>query len=73
MPRRGGADAIPSESNRPRAVEIEAEVRQVKTMADGTINLTLNIPEYCMSQAQILMGWVRDEVRAVIEIQRPGD
>ena len=31
-----------SKSKRPRAVEIEAEVRQIKTMADGTVNLTLN-------------------------------
>jgi len=51
-----------------RAVEIEAEVRQVKTMADGTINLTLNLPEYCLPQAGILMGWVREMVRVVVQI-----
>ncbi len=49
-----------------KAVELEAEVRQLKTMADGTVNLTLNIPEYCMEQAKILMGWLKDEVRLVI-------
>jgi hypothetical protein len=51
-----------------KAVEIEAEVRQVKTMADGTVNLTLNLPEYCLPQAQVLMGWVRDMIRAPIQI-----
>ena len=57
-----------SKSKRPRAVEIEAEVRQVKTMADGTVNLTLNLPEYCLPQAQVLMGWVREQVKAVISV-----
>jgi hypothetical protein len=30
-----------------KAVEVRAEVRQVKTMVDGTINITLNLPEDC--------------------------
>jgi hypothetical protein len=34
-----------------KAVEFVAEVRQVKTMADHTVNLTLNMPEYCVQQA----------------------
>lgn len=34
-----------------KAVEFVAEVRQVKTMADHTVNVTLNLPEYCISQA----------------------
>jgi hypothetical protein len=57
-----------NKSKTPRAVEIEAEVRQVKTMADGTINLTLNLPEYCLPQAGVLMGWVRKQIKAVIQI-----
>lgn len=57
-----------SKNPKPRAVEVEAEVRQVKTMADGTVNITLNLPEYCLPQSQILMGWVRGQVRAVIQI-----
>jgi hypothetical protein len=55
-------------SKTPRAVEIEAEVRQVKTMADGSVNVILNLPEYCMPQAQVLMGWVREQVKAVISV-----
>lgn len=58
-----------SRSQTPRAVEIEAEVRQIKTMADGSVNLTLNLPEYCMPQAQVLMGWVNEMVDAVIQIK----
>jgi len=50
-----------------RAVEIRAEVRQVRTMADHTVNVILNLPEDCMEQAKILLGWQGDEVKAVIE------
>ena len=52
-----------------KAVEVEAEVRQVKTMADGTVNVTLNLPEYCLDQAAILLGWVKEQVRVVIEVR----
>lgn len=38
-----------------KAVEFVAEVRQVKTMADHTVNLTLNLPEYCVKQAAWFM------------------
>lgn len=34
-----------------RGVEFVAEIRQVKTMADHTFNLTLNLPEYNDAQA----------------------
>jgi len=49
-----------------RAVEIRAEVRQIKTMADGTINLVLNLPEDCREQAKILLDWLKLEVKVVI-------
>lgn len=50
-----------------RAVEIRAEVRQIKTMADGTINLILNLPEDCKEQVKVLLDWIGLEVRAVLE------
>ena len=50
-----------------KAVEIRAEVRQVKTMADHTINVTINLPEDCLEQAKILLGWQGNEVKAVIQ------
>lgn len=47
------------------AIEFEAELRQIKTMADGTANVTLNLPEYSMPQAQEMMGWLLGRVRVV--------
>lgn len=55
--------------NEVKAVEIRAEVRQVKTMAgtDHSINVIFNLPEDCIEQAKILLSWVGDEVRMVVE------
>lgn len=49
-----------------KAVELVAELRQIKTMADGTYNVTLNCPEYTVEQVAILLGWLKDEVKLVI-------
>ena len=49
-----------------KAVEFEAELRQVKSMADHTYNLTLNIPEYCLPQVKEMMGWLANEVKVAI-------
>ena len=51
------------------AVEIDAEVRQVKSMVDGSVNVTLNLPEYCIPQAKTLLGWIGDAVKVVIQIK----
>lgn len=50
----------------PVAVEFEAEMRQVKSMADGTYNLVLNVPEYCLPQVQTMMGWLKSLIRVVM-------
>jgi hypothetical protein len=50
-----------------KAVEIRAEVKAVKTRVDHTVDITLNLPEYCLEQAKILLGWQGDEVKALIE------
>jgi hypothetical protein len=50
-----------------KAVEIRAELRQVKSMADHTYNVTINVPEDCLPQVQQLMAWIGNEVKAVIE------
>jgi len=55
-------------SKKVKAVEIDAELRQIKTMADGTVNVILNIPEYCMPQAQQMLEWIKEQVRAVITV-----
>lgn len=49
-----------------KAVEVRAEIRQVKTMADFTINLTLNLEEGCIEQAKKLLEWQGDIIRAII-------
>ena len=51
-----------------RAVELHAEVWQVKTMADGSVNLVLRLPEYCMPQAGELLQWHHELVRVVVEL-----
>ena len=50
-----------------KAVEIEAELRQIRTMTDGTVNIILNVPEYCMPQVKIMMDWLKDNVKVVLE------
>lgn len=45
------------------SIEARAEVRQIRTMADGTINLILNLPEDCIPQAKAAMDWIGLEVR----------
>ena len=49
-----------------KAVEFEAEMRQIKSMADGTYNIVLNVPEYCLPQVQTMMGWLQSQVKVVM-------
>lgn len=49
-----------------KAVEVRAEIRQIKTMADGTINVILNLPEDCKEQCKVILDWLGYEVKAVI-------
>ena len=49
-----------------KAIEIRAEVRQIRTMADHTVNVIFNIPEDCLPQVKVLLGWIGNEVKAVI-------
>ena len=38
-------------------IRFQAEVRAVKTMVDGSINVTLNLPEYCKEQGKKFIDW----------------
>jgi len=49
-----------------KAVEVRAELRQIKTMADGTVTITLNLPEDCKEQVKVLLDWLQLELKAVI-------
>ena len=57
-------------TNDVKAVEVRAELRQVKTMADHTFNVTLNIPEDCREQVKKMLDWLGYEVRVMIEERR---
>ena len=49
-------------------VHFDAELRQIKSMADGTYNLVLNVPEYQTDQIKRMMDWLRGQVAiAMIE------
>ena len=49
-----------------KTVKFEAELRQVKSMADKSFNLILNIPEYEIEQARELIGMLLDHVAVAI-------
>ena len=53
-----------------KAIEMVAEVRQIKTMADFSINVTLNIPENCKEQCKNLIDWQGKQVRMVIVLEQ---
>ena len=54
--------------NEIKAVEVRAELRQIKTMADGTVNIVLNLPEDCKEQVKVLLDWLGYELRGVIAL-----
>jgi len=43
-------------------MRFEAEVRQVKTLVDRSINVTLNLPEYQLAEAMALMALINDMI-----------
>jgi len=47
------------------AIEASAEVRQVKTMADFSVNVVLNLPESCKEQAKRFIDWQGKMIRIV--------
>jgi hypothetical protein len=53
-----------------KAVEIRAELRQVKSMVDGTFNIVLNIPEDCREQIKVILDWLSLEVRVLIQVDK---
>ena len=55
-------------SEKIKAVEIRAELRQIKTMVDGSVNVVLNLPEDCKEQVKVLLDWLGLELRGVIAL-----
>ena len=54
--------------DRIKAVEIRAELRQLKTMVDGSVNVTINLPEDCREQAKVMLDWLHLELHGVLEV-----
>jgi len=55
-----------------KAVEIEGTIKRLRTMADGSIDLTINLSETCKHAAgrMIADDWVNQFVQCVIEVLR---
>ena len=51
-----------------KAVEFMAEIRQVKTLSDHTVNVTLNLPEYCVNQAAWFMQHQGGMVKSISQL-----
>ena len=51
------------------AIEAVAEVRQVKTMADYTVTVSLNLPETCKEQSKKFIDWQGKLVRIVVVLE----
>ena len=47
-------------------ITFDAELRQVKSMVDGTYNIILNIPEYNLQEVKALMGELKQMVRIAL-------
>jgi len=51
------------------AIEASAEVRQIKTMADFTVTVSLNFPEQFREQAKKFIDWQGKMVRIVAVVE----
>ena len=49
-------------------MRFEAEVRQIKSMVDNTYNVTFNLPEYQVAEAQALLAMIGELI--TIELQQ---
>jgi hypothetical protein len=50
-----------------KAVEFEATVKRVRTLEDGSVDVTLNLPSYCLDQAALIMHWQNELVHGLLE------
>ena len=55
------------------ATKFTAEIRQIKSMADHTFNIVLNVPEYCLNQVQEIMGNLGDMVMVAMVVMDKED
>ena len=55
-----------------RAVEFRAEILQIKTKVDHTVNIILNIPEYNIAQVKVMLDFIGKDLRVLIEDDKNG-
>jgi len=53
----------------PIAIEAVAEVRQIKSMSDFSLNVTLNFPEPMREQAKKFIDWQGKMIRIVAVVE----
>lgn len=49
-----------------KAVEVRAELRQIRTMVDGSVNVLFNVSEDCMPMVKVLLDWLGLETIVII-------
>lgn len=59
-------------NDKTRAVEFDAEIKTVKTLTSGVVQVTLELPEYCDDQAAEIFKHRLDMVRVVMEFIHHG-
>lgn len=52
----------------PKPIAFDAELRQVKTMVDHTVNITINVPEYHLDKAAELMLHIGEQVQVAMVV-----
>lgn len=55
-------------ANKIKAVEIRGKIISVRTRVDYSCNVTINLDETNLEQAKQLLGWINDQIHAVIEV-----
>lgn len=51
-----------------KAVEFQCQLKRVRTMADGTVDVTLNLPEYSKEQVKVMFDWLLWELRGWLTV-----
>ncbi len=51
-----------------RCIEFNAALTQVINMPDGTVNITLNLPEPFQAGVRVMRSWAGEELSVTLEI-----
>ena len=60
-----GIDASDSDQEL-HAIELQAELRKITSMADGTYNIIINVGEDGVPGVKQMLSWVRDEITLAV-------